>query len=169
MSEEDQKLLKAIRDWRPPKTLHPIAMNAVEIYEANGKAMTPEAVQGIRDLLDGYNGDMVGLAKALEGLARFMILLTDHEKDKEGGEAVAALMREYTRLFEPFWKRVGEAATNVTAEARGSFLQFIDRDRTSEKAAPSYGQKAPKDTIPLSSIAPPARPPPWSKKKGGSK
>ena len=32
MSNEDQELLRAVREWRPPKALHPMAMTAFGVY-----------------------------------------------------------------------------------------------------------------------------------------
>lgn len=164
MSDEDAKLLQAVRDWRPPTKLHPIAMQVWQIYEKHGLKMPPEGLQEIRDLLAAYGDDLKALAEALEGLSRFMLLAGEHHKDKKTAAQIADLMREYTHLFEPFWQRVGEALANVGAETSASFLEFLGSDAVTAKLAPLYGQEAPKGSVPLRNLAPPARPPPWAAK-----
>ena len=166
MSEEDVKLLEAVRNWRPPEKLHPIAMTTWHLYEGNGDKLPPPALQQVRDVLDAYGDDLTGLAEAMEGLVRFMLYVGDELEDKETGKQVADLMREYIHLYEPFWERVGEALNNVGEELRGSFQNFMDQELGDDRTAPVYGEAAPKGTVPLKDIAPPpGRPPPWAPKK----
>ncbi|MCC7383158.1 MAG: hypothetical protein IT384_15070 [Deltaproteobacteria bacterium] len=164
MAKEDLELLQAVRDWQPPTTLHPIARQAAQVYERNGNALPPSAVEEIRGFLNAFgkdDQDLKGLAEAIEGLTRFMIVVTENLNDKESGAKVGALMREKLPLFEPFWERVGEALTNVSSEAKGSFLSFIDQERAAEKSAPVFGEAAPQGSVPLRNLAPPERPPAW--------
>ena len=44
MSDEDVKLLEAVRDWRPPEKLHPLAMFAWQQYEEHGNGLPDEAL-----------------------------------------------------------------------------------------------------------------------------
>jgi hypothetical protein len=167
MSEEDLKLLQAVRDWRPPQQLHPIAMVAWQLYEDGGFKLSDEALAKLRAILDDYGDDLKSLAEAIEGCTRFLILLSEHQKDQDAATKVAELLRSYMPRFEPFWAKVGEALANVGADQKGSFLSFVDQDRSSEKVAPVEGTPPPEGTVPLRNIAPPPRPPPWMKK--GSK
>lgn len=164
MSDEDEKLLKAVREWRPPTKLHPIAMHAFHIYEEAGMSLPPDAMAKLKATLDAYLPDLVALAEALEGLTRFMMLVTEHHKDQPSGDKVMELLRSYGPLYEPFWERVGEAMRNVSAEQRGQFQSFMDSQTGAEKKAPTFGQDAPKNTVPLRNFVNPARPPPWAKK-----
>ncbi len=160
--EEDLKLLQAVRDWRPPATLHPIAIFASKVYLEHDDSMPPEAIQKVRDVLNKAGDDLIALAEALEGLTRFMVLLQTREKT-EDSQAVADLMREYIPRYEPFWIRVGEALENVGTDAQSLFRQFVAADAAS-KSAPTYGEKAPEGTVPLKNMIQPGRPPPWAKK-----
>ncbi len=141
-----------------------MAMHAFHIYEDHKNALPPEAIAKLKATLDAYGDDLKGLAEAMEGLTRFMIYVGENLKDTASGEKVADLMRSYTPKFEPFWQRVAEAMQNVGAESKGSFQQFLDKERAAEKKAPVFGAAAPKDAVPLRNLAPPARPPPWAKK-----
>jgi hypothetical protein len=165
MSSEDLNLLQAVRDWRPPKTLHPIAMRAWHVYVAHGHSLPPSAIQTIQDILDGNGEDLKALAESLEGLFRFVVLLKDHRKDQKSAEQIMNLCRSCMPRFEAFWRRVGEAMTNVAAEKRGTLIAFLDREQTSEKTAPRFGEEAPSNTVPLRNLTVPARPPPWARKR----
>lgn len=113
MSITDHDLLRLVREWRPPATLHPIAMQAWHIYENDGLTLSDSSLQKLRTLLDSYDTDLRTLGEALEGLVRFSILLTDHQRDPESAAKVVALMREYAPRFEPFFARVVEAMTGA--------------------------------------------------------
>ena len=83
MADEDQELLRTVREWRPPETLHPIAMKAWDVYQRNGHDLPPEAMVELKSLLDAYGDDLKGLAAAIEGMTRFMLLLDHHRKEPE--------------------------------------------------------------------------------------
>ena len=117
LSQEDAELLRLVREWHPPAALHPIAMQAWQIYEDGGLTLSGESMEKIKDALEGYNRDLKALGEALEGLVRFSILLSDHQHDPISAEKVVGLMRLYTPLFEPFWIRVTEALANVGTAA----------------------------------------------------
>lgn len=159
MSEEDVKLLEAVRDWRPPEKLHPMAMVVWGIYEDAGNKMSPTELGRVRELFDAYGEDLTGLAEAMEGVVRFMLYVGDELKDKESAKAIGDLMREYMHLYEPFWQQVAEALQNVGSEARESFSEFLDPEDKGKKVAPTYGEAPPQGTIPLRNLAPPVRPP----------
>lgn len=163
MSQEDVELLEAVRDWRPPTKLHPMAMLAFHHYERFGMKLPTEAVEELRVTLDAHRGDLKTLAEHIEGLARFMILIGEHFGDVAGSKRVADLMREYTPLFEPFWRRVGEALDNVGNQTKENFQRF--NGEVEEKVAVVHDAAKPSGTIPLSAMLNPARPPPWARKK----
>lgn len=163
MSQEDVELLEAVRNWRPPTKLHPMAMSAYHLYERLGMSLPAEGVVELRAMLDAHRDDLKTLAEHIEGLARFMILIAEHFGDVAGSKRVADLMREYTPLFEPFWRRVGEALDNVGSETKGSFQRFTGD--VEEKVAVVHDAAKPTGTIPLSTLLNPARPPPWARKK----
>lgn len=164
-TEEDAKILEAVRNWRPPKKLHPMAMVAWKLYEEGGNTLSEASVQNLRDALNGYGDDLKGLAEACEGLTRFVMYVSQNLGDKENGDKVIQLMREYTHLYEPFWRRVGDALANVGAQAIGTFKQFVGEGKTEEKNAPALGEKAPDGSVPLKNLMPAGRPPPWAPKK----
>ncbi len=161
MSDEDKKLLEAVRNWRPPKELHPICMAAYGVYAEHDNALPPEAIRDLRRVLDGYGDDLEALAAAMEGMIRFMLYLGEILGDKENGEKVAKLLGEYADRFEPFWQRVAEALENQGGNVQEAFQQMIGDKDPARKTAPLYGQKPPAGTVRLADIAPPPRPPPW--------
>lgn len=161
MSEEDRKLLQAVRDWRPPQQLHPICGAAYGLYAQHGNALPPEALQQIRNVLDDYGDDLEGLAAAMEGLVRVMLYLQEHLGDKENGDKLVKLLQQYAERFEPFWQRVAEALENEGEDVQEAFAAMVGDEDPSKKRAPVYGQKAPPGTLRLADIAPPPRPPPW--------
>lgn len=167
--EDDKKLLQAVRDYRPPAELHPIAMNAWGHYEAAGNKLTNEGVEALRGELNALKPDLQKLGEAIFGVARFMIYVTESLGDKAAGEKIADLIREYAHLYEPFWQQVGEAIANLGGEAAAAFQSFAGKD--APKTAPVFGKAAPEGSVPLRNIAPPTnkppqaqRPPPWKKK-----
>lgn len=168
--DDDKKLLQAVQEYRPPAELHPIAVHAWNLYESNGNALPPEAVQNLRGILDPLKGDLIALGEAGLGLARFMVYVTEHLGDQPTGTKVADLMREYAKLYEPFWAAIGEALRNISGEAGAAFKAFTGEEAL-PKTAPAFGQAAPVGSVPLRNIAPPSRPPPtsrpppWAKKK----
>ncbi len=165
MSEEDEQLLEAVRTWRPPEKLHPMAMVVWGIYEEAGNTLSPPELQKVRDLFDAYGEDLVGLAEAMEGVVRFMLYVGDGLDDKESAKKIGDLLREYVHLYEPFWDRVAEALQNVGSDAQSAFGEFIDQEvEKKKKTAPVYGEAAPAGTVPLRTLTNPARPPPWAPK-----
>lgn len=170
--EDDRKLVQAVKDYRPPNTLHPIANQAWDLYEAGGNAWSPASQLRIREILDGQRADLKALGEAIFGLARFMIYVTENLGDQATGDQIAELIREYGKLYEPFWEKVGEALANLGGESAATFQAFTGTtDPAIKKTAPLVGQGAPEGSIKLGNIAPPlrppppSRPPPWAKKK----
>lgn len=163
MSDEDRKLLEAVRNWRPPKELHPIAVVAYRMYDENENAFTPKAIADLDRVLDEYGEDMENLAMAMEGLIRCMVYVGENLGDKDNAEELAKLLRKYAERFEPFWRRVAEAMENEGHDLKSSFQQLLGDGE--EKKAPVYGEKAPMGSVQLKDIAPPPRPPPWAPKK----
>jgi hypothetical protein len=165
MSKEDQELLRAVREWRPPETLHPIAGEAWKIYERAGLKLTPEAMAELKAALDVYADDLLKLAEACEGMTRFMVMLNEHRKEPQNGEKVLGLLRGYAERFEPFWRRVAEALEREGGTKLEAFQRFSGGARDKKEVA-MVGQAPPPGAVPLSSMLNPARPPPWAKKKG---
>lgn len=159
--EDDLKLLEAVRNWRPPESLHPSAMVAAHLYEDHGMSLPDEAIRKLDDMMEGYGDDLIGRAEALEGLTRFMMLMK-MQGDEVSEEKMARFLREHSKVFEPFWERVGEALENVGEDTRSVFFKFVDASR---QHAPKFGAEAPQGTVPLKDMMQPGRPPPWAKKK----
>ena len=164
MSKEDDELLRAVREWRPPQTLHPMAMTAWEVFDRHGSDLPPAAIGELRAALDAYGDDLTGLAEACEGMVRFMLLLTEHIKDEANGKKVLDLLREYADRFEPFWRRVAEALENEGGAKLDAFKSFSGGDTKDKKDVAKVGAPPPVGSIPLSSLLTPGRPPPWAKK-----
>ena len=165
MTAEDRKLLEAVRNWRPPKELHPIAAASLAVYEKANKKLPPPAMQELRALLDAYGEDLTELASAMEGMVRFMRHLGENLEDKESSDKVLKLLREYADRFEPFWQRVAEALKNEGEDVRAAFSDMLGGEDPATRTAPMYGQQKPDGAVRLSDIAPPTRPPPWVPKK----
>ena len=163
--EEDLELLQAVRNWKPPKTVHPSALLAVQLYEANGMSLPDEAMQTLRSMIEAYGENLVGRAEALEGLTRFLMFMQAKGDTVTEGK-LFTFLRESSKVFEPFWQRVGEALENVGEEGRSLFFKFVDANQGPEnKVAPKFGAEAPEGSVPLREMMPPpGRPPPWAKK-----
>jgi hypothetical protein len=168
MSKEDQELLRAVREWRPPTTLHPIAMTAWEIYERYKQDLPPEAMTELRAAMDSYGDDLKRLAEASEGMIRFMLLLNEHLKDEANGKKVMELLRTYADRFEPFWRKVAEALEREGGAKLDTFKGFLGAVEDKSQVA-KVGAKPPPGSVPLSSMLQPGRPPPWAKKGPGNK
>ena len=168
MAEEDRKLLEAVRNWRPPKELHPIAMVAFGVYDQAGSDLPPSALQDLRKVLEDYGNDLEALALAMEGMTRFMVYIGENLGDKDNAEKVAGLLREYAMKFEPFWRRVAEALAAEGEDVQGAFAELVGEQDSARRSAPLYGAKAPEGTVRLADIAPPPRPPPWVPNKDKS-
>lgn len=160
MSKEDAELLEAVKNWRPTTELHPIAMEAWDLYEAAEMKLKSDALGYLKSRLDAMKEDLAELAQAMESLVRFTILVTEKHADPETGELVTELLRGYAPLFEPFWQRVGQALDAVGADAREAFDRFSGQ--STEKSAAVVGQPRPVGAVPVSAIVTPARPPPWA-------
>ncbi|MEL7367612.1 MAG: hypothetical protein AAFN74_01775 [Myxococcota bacterium] len=166
MSSEDRKLLEAVRNWRPPQELHPIAMVAFGLYDEAGNKLPPATIKELRRVLDGYGEDLESLAAAMEGMTRFMLYIGDNLKDQESSDKVGKLLREYAERFEPFWRRVAQALENEGENVQAAFSELVgETDDPAKKTAPKYGEKAPVGSVRLSDIAPPTRPPAFKPKK----
>jgi hypothetical protein len=109
MTDEDRELLAAVRDWRPSAELHPIAMTAFRLYQQHGGGLPPSAIQRLRVALDGHADDLGALARAMEGLIRFMLYVGEERGDRDSSQQVAELLREYSGRFEPLLRRVAAA------------------------------------------------------------
>lgn len=164
MSDEDSKLLRALRDYRPPKKLHKIAMFAWALYEEAGRSLPAEAIDALRDELKGY-GELKDLTDALCGLSAFMIYVSEHLGDPDAAERVAELVKEMAPRYEPLGDRVSFALENFGKQVKGAFDRLVGSDEKEEKRAPIYGEAPPKGTIPLKTLKPVAEPPPWARKK----
>jgi hypothetical protein len=163
MTKEDEDLLKAVREWKPSTTLHPIAVVSWNLYEQNNMTFPPAAVADLKAMLDDYGDDVAGLAMAIEGATRFMLLL-DSRGDHESSKAILTLLRSYAQLFEPFWQAVATALQNVGGETKEAFDKFSGE--AAQKSAAVIDQPPPEGTVPLSKLIEPTRPPPWARKKG---
>jgi len=158
-------ILEVLRDYRPPTKLHPIAGNAFDLYDAAGSKMTDEVVDGIRKDLEQYQGDLKALTDALCGLTAFMIYVSEKLGDVDGGERVAALIKEQGPKYESLTQRVIEAIDELKLKGKEAFDRFFAREEKEAKRAPVYGEKPPEGSIPASSVKPVAQPPLWAQKK----
>ncbi len=164
MTAEDRKLLEAVRNWRPPTELHPIAMAAFGIYAEAGNDLPKSAIQELRTVLDEYGDDLEALAAAMEGMIRCMVYIGENLGDEENGEKIAKLLREYVVRFEPFWQRVAEALENEGHDVQAGFAELLgEQQDPAKRTAPMYGARAPVGSLRLADIAPPPpRPRPWT-------
>jgi hypothetical protein len=164
MSDEDVKILQALRDYRPPSKLHPIAKFAYALYEEADMDLPPEAMTGLREELKQYE-DLKDLTDALCGLSAFMIYISEHLDDQKNGEKVAELIKEVGPRYSSFTDRVSVALENLGKKVKGAFDRFTARDLTEDKRAPVHDENPPEGTVPLKKMKPVAQPPPWARKK----
>jgi hypothetical protein len=156
MSEE---LLEAIKNYRPPKKLHPIAGRTYDLYDSAGFQLTDEALDEIRKVLEGYGDDLKALTDALCGLSAFVIYANEKLGDPVAAEKVALVMRECRGKYEPLSEGVTAALQDLVRKVRGLFDRFVDRDRAPDSKAPIYDDERPPNTVPLRELKPIAQPP----------
>ena len=161
----DDNILEILRDYTPPKKLHPIAATTYDAYAAAGRELTPEIADDIREQLAAYGDDLKALTDALCGLAAFMIYVSENLDDQATGEKVAAIIKEVGPRYEPLENRAVRALQDLAKKTKGLFDRFVDKDKQEEARAPVYGEKAPEGSVPASTFKPVAQPPPWAKKK----
>ena len=160
MNDADAQLLNAVRTWRPPEELHPMAILASALYHAAGGELTAEVNSMLKDALDEYGKDLIDLAMAMEGLVRFKIILEQKYDDEDGARQLVELMRSYMPLYEPFWRRVGEALRRANAHQQSTFLAFLDADNAPKAKAAKFGEAPPQGAMPARVLVTPGRPPP---------
>ena len=160
MNDADAQLLNAVRTWRPPDDLHPVALLASTLYHAAGDELTAEVHDLLKDTLDEYGSDLIDLAMAMEGLVRFTILLEQKYEDKAGAKQLVELMRSYMPLYEPFWRRVGDAMRRANTHQQSAFLAFLDADLAPKDKAAKFGETPPQGSIPARTLVATGRPPP---------
>lgn len=157
-------VLEAVKAYRPPKKLHPIAMQAFDLYKAGNYKLDDAAVGELRKTLEAHYGDLKTLTDALCSLAAFIAYLMEVKQDQATAEVVAKLMKEtqpqYVSLVDYLTKVLSDAGKAVV----GVLDRFTDRDTSGDKRAPKYGEEPPPGTVPLKSIKPVAQPPPKRKK-----
>lgn len=156
--EEDVELIRAVREWKQPDELHPIAIYAWDVYEVAGLQMTDDGVEVLRVRLNGYGDDLAGLAMAMEGLIRFILCMRQLREDEPAAQKVVDLLKEYAHLYEPFWERVAEAMSNVGEDTKTLFSK-MQGEEPPPKDAPVFDAKPPDGSIPLKKLVTPGRPP----------
>lgn len=169
MAAEDEgiRLLKALRDYRPPKKLHPIAEKAYVLYSQNEQTMTDEVIASLRADLDAVAHDLKLHTDALCGLAAFTMYITEKINDPVAGERVTELIRSTAPRYEGITMKAQSALGDLSKAVKGVFQRFTQRTEPAENKAPIHDKEEPppEGAIPLSTLKPPATPPPWAKKK----
>lgn len=167
-TEEDRQILELVRNWKPSEELHASARLAWILYEHGQKSVNDFMVEELHKVLSAYGDDLVGLARAMEGLIRFNVFLRTHEKDDPGADRVLGILQEFMPLFEPLWERVAEALQNVGESDRASFQHFMASEGGLARTAPPQDARRPEGTVPLKNLVHPHRPPPWAQGKKSS-
>jgi hypothetical protein len=155
-----EKALEAIKDYRPPKKLHPIASKTYDLYAAAGNRLTPEALEALRADLRATYGDLKATTDALCGLASFVIYANEHLDDPAAAEQISELMRDARQEFEPVSTGLQSMLQDWARKVSGVFDRFSDRDQTAKARAPVYDELPPNGTVPLKQLKPVAKPPP---------
>jgi hypothetical protein len=163
--DDGLKLLQALRDYRPPKKLHPIADKAFSLYQKGDYKVTDETIAILRADLDAIAHDIKLHTDALCGVTAFMIYINEKYEDHESGEKVADLIKSVGHRYESLTERAVAALGDLGKSVKGLFDRFTAKKDTDEKRAPAFGEERPEGTIPLSTLKPPAQPPPWARKK----
>jgi hypothetical protein len=159
MSPTPEEVLNAIKDYRPPKKLHPIAGKTYDLYAAAGKQLTPEALDIILEELRSHYGDLKATTDALAGLASFQIYAREHLDDEKAADQIMELMKDARMQFEPLSLQVAGWLSDLTKKLTGIFDRFTDRDRSGDSRAPVHDKAPPEGTVPLKQLKPMAEPP----------
>lgn len=164
-SEREAKaILEAIRDYKPPKKLHPIPSRALDLYFAGGEKFSDEALDALRKDIEPLKHDLKALTDVLWGLSQVVIYLNENEQDAASATRISELVKECRPQYSPLGEKLVGLVQDFAKQAKEIFGRFADQEE--ELRAPKVGEQAPDGAVPLSRLKPVAkRPPPVAKKK----
>ncbi len=164
-----EQILDAIKNYRPPPQIHPVAIKAFDLYRANDWKMTDEIVGTLRKELDALGTDLKVLSDAMCGLVAFMVTASEKFGDTAAGEMIGKLLQEQGPKYAPLADRILQGLQELGIKSKDAFAKFIGSDSSAEKRAPAVGDKPPEGSVPLKAVKPAAEPPRWAKKKSPAK
>lgn len=164
-SEREAKaILEAIRDYKPPKKLHPIAGRAIDLYFANGSKIPDEVVNALRQQIQPIKHDLKELTDVLWGLSQVIMYFNENEQNPDAAARISELVKECRPQYAPLGEKLVGLVQDFAKQAKEIFGRFADQEE--ELRAPKVGDQAPDGAVPLSRLKPMAkRPPPVNKKK----
>ncbi|MBI2374130.1 MAG: hypothetical protein HYV07_09035 [Deltaproteobacteria bacterium] len=164
-----EQILEAIKNYRPPAQIHPVAIRAFELYKGNDWKMTDEIVAALRKDLDAIGTDLKALSDAMCGLVAFMITASEKFGDTNAGEKIGKLLQEQGPKYSPLAEKILQGLQELGIKSKDAFARFMDRDASADRRAPTVDAKAPEGSVPLKAVKPAAAPPRWAKKKSPGK
>lgn len=159
---EAKAILEAIRDYRPPSKLHPIAGLTFDLYDAAGSKITDEILDRLRQELEPHRTDLKALTDALCGLSAFIMYANEQLEDPEAAARVSELVKECRPQYAPLGEKLVGLLQDFAQQAKEVFGRFADKEE--ELRAPKVGEQAPDGAVPLSRLKPVAKRPPLIKK-----
>jgi len=162
-----QDLLRRARAYRPPTTLHPIAVHAVSLHEKNGDRLLLTDAGPLRDELNALRDaeDFEGLADALCGLAAFIWYSKEHLEDETAAATATELIKETAPVVEFLQQQITDALADQSKNVVSQLDRFAGAKPEERSRAPKIDAAPPPGSVSLASLKPPARPPPHLRKK----
>lgn len=159
---EAKAILEAIRDYKPPKKLHPIAGLTYDLYDAAGFQITDEVLDRLRRELEPHKSDLKALTDALCGLSAFIVYANEQLEDPEAAGRISELVKECRPQYAPLGEKLVGLLQDFAQQAKEIFGRFSDKEE--ELRAPKVGEQAPDGAVPLSRLKPVAKRPPLIRK-----
>lgn len=157
-------LLQAAREYRRPKQLHPLVVQAYDAYAAASGRLEPLALDRLNRGLDRLEGGGIAglteLADALFGLGAFIWYLNEELGDELTAEAVSDVIRSRRDVYA--WV-AGQIELARQEEHRSRELRqawLTGRSPGDRLRAPAVGTPAPAQSIAVHVLKPPSKRPP---------
>ncbi|MFO0727984.1 MAG: hypothetical protein U1E65_29660 [Myxococcota bacterium] len=137
-------------DYTPPTELHAIAIHAHKLIQEGGGRLSKDAVQAILGALQALYDDIYQLADAAHSLGAVMLYCEQNKKP--AAEQLQEIIRFTRPRFQAFNEEVKADQVNEARTAEKNLMALEGKKEVLR--AQKLGEKAPKGSVPLASIAP---------------
>jgi hypothetical protein len=154
------EILKAIRDYEPPRELQPISKLALRLYLENDRKLEKPQLDQLRAELDAIE-DLVAFTDALCGLLVFSNYASGPKlNDPATSELVLQIVREKSSRYDEIFAMAATSTTDEAQRATETLGRFLgDEEEELQRRAPQYGGAVPDGAVSVASLNPaPLRP-----------
>jgi len=151
-------------DLSPPTEVHPLALQAYQLWSEGGRALGDDALKQLEAALNAIR-DMTELFRAVTTLAASALFI-EQQGDAASKDKILAVLKTQAPRFETVRDEMSVDVQDA-AEKLAQQLEKLAGARSAPKTAPKLDAPAPKGTVSLKNLIPnPAlRPPAGPKKK----